>query len=82
MQAIMDFIYKWVAQMGSKVLSLLPQSPFRTFINSFDAPEALSWLNWFVPVGQIMSILALWLTAISLFYLYSVILRWVKIVGD
>lgn len=82
MENIMQFIYNWAAKMANSIMSLLPTSPFRNFINSWDAPQYLGWLNWFIPVSQILSIMALWLTAIGLFYLYSIIMRWVKMIGD
>ena len=82
MTGIIDFVYKWAAEMASKIIELLPTSPFRSFINSWEPPAYLGWLNWFFPVSQILSILALWLSAIALFYLYSIIMRWVKMIGD
>ena len=82
MENIMDFVYKWAAKMIASIISLLPTSPFRTFINSWDAPSYLGWLNWFMPVSQILTVITLWLTAIGLFYLYSIIMRWVKMIGD
>lgn len=82
MTGIIDFVYKWAAEMGSKIIGLLPTSPFRSFISSWTPPPYLGWLNWFFPVSQILTILALWLSAIALFYLYSIIMRWIKMIGD
>ena len=82
MQTIMDFIYKWVSVMANNILSLLPLSPFRSFITSFTPPSYLGWLNWFFPVSEVLTVLTVWLTAIGLFYLYSIIMRWVKVIGD
>ena len=82
MDNIMEFIYKWAANMAQSIMSLLPTSPFRQFIENWDAPQYLGWLNWFMPVSEILTIITLWLTAIGLFYLYSIIMRWVKMIGD
>ena len=60
------------------VLALLPHSPFQSFIKACGDLPALGWLNWFVPVGQIIAIGEAWLVAIGLFYLYSIILRWIR----
>ena len=79
---LIDFIYKWVAEMANKILALLPTSPFRQFIDSWIPPSYLGWLNWFFPVGEILGVLTLWLTSVALFYLYSIIMRWVKLIGD
>lgn len=82
MQILFDWMYKLVQGLGMAVYRLLPQSPFTEFINNWNPPQYIGWLNWFFPVGQILSILSLWLTAIGVFYLYSIIMRWVKIIGD
>ena len=60
------------------VISMLPTSPFTAFIEACDNLPYLGWLNWFIPVGTIIAIGEAWLVAIGLFYLYSVILRWVR----
>lgn len=40
----------------------LPNSPFRDFITSMDSLTlGLSWLNWFVPIGQMLTFFALYL---------------------
>lgn len=82
MTGIVDFLYKWVAEMGNKIISLLPTSPFRSFIDTWIPPDYLGWLNWFFPVSEILAILGVWLISIGTFYLYSIIMRWVKMIGD
>ena len=37
---------------------------------------------YIVPVPQIISVLEAWIIAVGTFYLYQVVLRWVKAVGD
>ncbi len=68
-------------RMLNLVIGLLPQSPFADWIDSFVVPEWLGWLNWFFPVGNCLAIMAVWLVAIGLYYLYSIVLRWVKVIG-
>lgn len=82
MSGIMDFVYQWAVKMINVILSLLPTSPFRQFINNWSAPSYLGWLNWFFPVSEVLGVLTIWLTSISLFYLYSIIMRWTKMIGD
>lgn len=79
---LLQWMQTLVQKLGRKILALLPLSPFRSFIDSWQAPQYLGWLNWFFPVSTIITILNLWLAAIALFYLYSIIMRWVKIIGD
>lgn len=64
------------------LLSLLPTSPFQQFIVEFASLPYLGYLNWFFPVGKCLVVLVAWCSAIALFYVYSVIMRWVKLIGD
>ena len=65
-----------------QLVRLLPTSPFADFIDDFANLPWLGVLNWFLPVQQILTVMAAWLAAVSLFYVYSVIMRWVKLIGD
>ena len=66
----------------SKIFFFLPESPFKGVLSDFADNEVLQYINWFLPVGEIVGILALWLTAIIGFYAYQVILRWIKAIGN
>lgn len=63
------------------VTSLFPHSPFRDFIESFEGLPFLGYLNWFIPVGKMIEIGTAWLVAVGLYYLYSVIARWIKLIS-
>ena len=67
---------------GDKILNLLPLSPFQEFIEQFRSLPYLGWLNWFFPVGDCLVVMAVWLGAVGLFYLYSIVMRWLKMIGD
>lgn len=82
LDALMSWMSNLIQNLGNTILNFLPASPFREFINGWTAPSYLGWLNWFFPVSQIITILTLWLGAITLFYLYSIVMRWVKMIGD
>ena len=62
------------------IVSLLPLSPFEAYIDSLEQVPYLGYLNWFIPVGTCLKIGAAWLSAITVFYLYSVIARWIKLI--
>lgn len=68
--------------LAEKTLSLLPLSPFQQFIDNFRSLPYLGWLNWFFPVGDCLVVMGVWLGAVGLFYLYSIVMRWVKMIGD
>lgn len=75
------FMKEMLDKFLSLLLSLLPLSPFADFITSLESLPYLGYLNYFLPIGTCMKIGAAWLTAIGLFYLYSVIARWVKLIS-
>ena len=64
------------------IVSVLPLSPFQEFISQFRSLPYLGWLNWFFPVGDCLTVMAVWLGAVGLFYLYSIVMRWLKMIGD
>ena len=66
----------------NSIIQLLPVSPFAPFVEQFASLPFLGYLNWFFPVRGCLTVMAAWLAAIVLFYLYSVIMRWVKLIGD
>lgn len=67
---------------AEKLLSVLPLSPFQQYIDQFRALPYLGWLNWFFPVGDCLVVMLAWLGAVGLFYLYSIVMRWLKVIGD
>lgn len=75
---MMDFMNELMNNFLEFVLSVLPLSPFKDVINELESLPYLGYLNWFIPVSRFIKIGGLWLTAIGLFYLYSIILRWIK----
>lgn len=65
---------------GNTVLQFLPGSPFQSFINSFTEIPALAYLNYFVPIAEMIAIGQAWLVCVGLFYLYSAVMRFVKLI--
>lgn len=65
---------------GDSLLNILPRSPFRDFIASFETFPGLSWLNWLIPVGTLLEIFGAWLGAVAVFYLAQIVLRWLKVI--
>ena len=77
----MDFMKGILDGFLEAVVKVFPQSPFIEPIAELGELPFLGYLNWFVPVGDLLKIGALWLTAIGLYYLYSVIARWVGLIS-
>lgn len=64
------------------LVGFFPLSPFKGFIDSLEQLPFLGYLNWFIPVGLLLKIASGWLTAIGLYYLYMVVARWIKLLGN
>ena len=73
---------KYIAELKnaflSIVLKLLPLSPFEKYINELEDLPYLGYLNWFIPIGDIIVIGTAWLGAITIYYMLSILLRWLK----
>lgn len=63
------------------VMAFLPSSPFQEYISRIDSIPYLAELNWFVPVPEILTIMEAWLACVVIYYLYSAIMRWIKVIG-
>ena len=76
----------WFGQLLNKfadvIVSVLPHSPIQPFLAQFKDLPYLGYLNWFMPISSILTVCEVWLACIAIFYLYSIILRWVKAIGD
>ena len=64
------------------ITKVLPSSPFRDYLSYVSELPYLSWLNWFFPVRGCLVVMAAWLGVITTFYLWSIVMRWVKVIGD
>lgn len=61
------------------ILQALPPCPFAGF-NLGNYPY-VSYINWFFPVSECLDLMAAWLVAIGVYYVYSIVARWVKIIS-
>lgn len=81
---MIEFFKALLTDFGSQIVNMLPGSPFHAFIVEFAriSKDSLGYLNWFIPIGKFIEIGLAWLACITLFYVYSVVMRWVKMIGD
>lgn len=77
----MDWLLQNVNALINYCLAGLPDSPFPSIVGSIPT-SLLQTLNWFIPVGSIIDVLSAWLLAVGLFYMFRVILAWVKVIGS
>lgn len=75
----LNFLISCIGKLLSLLLSLLPNSPFQN-IDLSSIRDFLGYMNYLVPVVEIVSILTLWCSAIGIYYIYQIALRWAKAV--
>ena len=76
----METLGQWAYDLAEFLLNLLPASPFQ-FIKELSNGVIAEWLpyiNWFIPVQSFVAILEAWASAIMLYYVYQIGLRWAK----
>lgn len=78
---MIKFMKEILDKLLAVIVALLPLSPFTDAIDSLAQVPYLGYINYFIPVGTCLKIGTAWLSAIALFYLYSVIARWVKLIS-
>lgn len=76
--SILNGLKEFLINAMNTVLFFLPDSPFSQFLNATMDNELLAFINWILPIGTFISIGQVWLSAISVFYIYQLILRWIK----
>jgi len=71
---------QWVYDLAEAFLNLLPDSPFHFIRNMGNGVigEWLSYINWFVPIQSFVAIVEAWASAIMIYYVYQIGLRWAK----
>lgn len=78
---MLTWIINKIVEFANYIMSMLPTSPFQPYIRDFASLPYLGYVNWFIPIGDFIKIGLAWLVSIGLFYLYSIIMRWVKMIG-
>lgn len=65
---------------ANALLSFLPDSPFTAFLGKTSSIPELGYLNYFIPIPEMIAISEAWLACIAVFYLYQAVLRFVKMI--
>jgi len=74
-----------VSEFGIKVLlltvviTMLPSSPFSNFAYLVSNLPYLSYLNWFLPISEILVVIEGWLVIVSAYYGILFVLNYVGI---
>lgn len=77
---MLEYINELLDALMEEVVSVLPKSPFYDFFQSVTYIPYLEYINWILPISTFVKIGMSWLTAIALYYLVMIILRWIKVI--
>ena len=77
----MDVLKELWPKFFLRLMSVLPLSPFRGWIDYLSAVPYLGYINWFIPMDKILGITVAWTSSILGYYIFSAILRWLKIIA-
>ena len=63
------------------IIALLPASPIQGIISALDEIPWIGEINWFVPVGRMAAVTAVWASVCLSYFAISWILRQLDIIG-
>lgn len=75
-----NFIGEQFSDLGQTIVDALPGSPIVWLEANAQIKQYLAWVNWFIPIYQMIPILEVWLIAVLAYYAIQIILRWAKAV--
>lgn len=78
---MLTWLKEMLDSLGQGIVSVFPLSPFAPYIDKLGALPFIGYINWFIPIGTFATIAACWGLAIGLYYAYSIIARWVKVIS-
>lgn len=80
----MNEVIKYTGQLGKTILNFFPADPFENVIVQFSTMfdnAVLEYLNYFIPVGPFLKILAIWLVAVAAYYVVTPLARWARLIS-
>jgi hypothetical protein len=58
---------------------MLPESPFQKYLLQNDMiKQYVGYINYFVPVAEMLVVLEAWCFAIGVYYIIQIVLRWLN----
>lgn len=77
---ILDKIGGTFSDLWDKLLEVLPKSPITYLEADSKVKTILSYVNYFIPINAMISMLEVWLVAVAAYYAFQLILRWAKMI--
>ena len=81
MNTVIGFLNSLIKAVGNTLQSagsLLPDSPFEKITQLTVDNTLLAGLAWIIPIPQMVTLLTYWVSAIGIYYLSMILLRWLK----
>ena len=78
-----DSLTSSLVSLALSIINFFPESPIQPAIASLSSSSfgtVLGVVNYIVPIGTMLSIFSAWLTAVAAYYVYQIIMRWVKVI--
>ena len=79
-----DALTNGLVSFAVSVINLFPASPFlflQDLAGNSTMADILAMVNWFVPIYSFVAILETWLGCVALYYVYQIVMRWLKVVS-
>lgn len=80
METIIKFMV--TVALAAVLLALLPATPFTSILLLIGELPYISYVAWFIPIGAIINVTAVWATTIGSYFLVSWALRQLDIIGQ
>lgn len=68
-----------INQIIHAIISFLPNDPLANYIESINlgiiSPTWLKWLNWFIPVHDMIIVFGLWVSAVLIYELIKLFMK-------
>lgn len=78
-QKIWNSVLDVLNNVANAIIFLLPDSPFKTIEVPVEIKNLLGYVNYYIPMAQIVAIVSSWAGCVGIYYIYRAILRWVKV---
>ena len=75
---------EWGVTQGNEVLQIGWGCPIDSHIHNISegfGSELLGYINYFIPLSEMVGISTAWLIAIGAYYMASVVMRWIKAIS-
>lgn len=78
-----DTLTSTLVSLALSIINFFPESPIQPAISNLSTTafgHVLGVVNYIVPIGTMLSIFSAWLAAVAAYYVYQIIMRWVKVI--